>query len=59
MLGNLVVADGGEAVTPDYETNGEAKATHTESFVPLPPSSSGFVPSSSNAVAVTTSAAAF
>ncbi|KAF9731989.1 hypothetical protein PMIN06_000225 [Paraphaeosphaeria minitans] len=38
VLQGLVVADGGRAVAADYATNGTAKATHTEAFVPLPPS---------------------
>ena len=36
VLGDLVVADGSEALTSTYGTNGTAKATHTEPFVPLP-----------------------
>lgn len=37
--GNLIIADGNEAVTKDYSTEGDAEATHTESFVPLPTAS--------------------
>ena len=48
VLSNLIVADGSEALTPDYETGGKPSATHTESFVPLP--SSTAPPSSSAAV---------
>ena len=32
-LGNLVIADGSEAVYPDSGTKGKASATHTEPFV--------------------------
>jgi hypothetical protein len=39
VLDHLVISDGSQVVTDDYATNGTAKATHTESFVPLPPSS--------------------
>lgn len=39
VLGNLIIADGSEAVSDDYSTEGEAEATHTESFVPLPTAS--------------------
>lgn len=39
-LAHLIVADGSKVVTDDYSTNGTAKATHTEPFVPLPPTSS-------------------
>ena len=49
VLGNLVLSDGSKPVTPDYETNGLAHATHTNSFVPLPSSSSSAVASSSSA----------
>ena len=48
VLGNLVVADGSQPVTPDYETNGKPSATHTEAFVPLPSSSSSAAASSSS-----------
>jgi carboxypeptidase C (cathepsin A) len=34
------IATGTKKITPDYVTNGTAKATHTNSFVPLPTSSS-------------------
>ncbi|ORY17486.1 Alpha/Beta hydrolase protein [Clohesyomyces aquaticus] len=40
VLEGLVIADGSKVVTADYATNGTAKATHTEPFVPLPPTSS-------------------
>ncbi|KAF2815228.1 peptidase S10, serine carboxypeptidase [Mytilinidion resinicola] len=36
VLGDLVISDGSKAVTGDYSTNGTAKATHTEAYVPLP-----------------------
>ena len=49
VLGNLILSDGSKPVTPDYETGGQAQATHTESFVPLPSSSSSAVASSSSA----------
>jgi len=39
VLGNLVVSDGSEAVIPTYSSPGIANATHTESSVPLPPTS--------------------
>jgi hypothetical protein len=39
VLNQVVIADGSKVVTDDYSTNGTAKATHTESFVPLPPTS--------------------
>ncbi|KAJ4348014.1 uncharacterized protein N0V89_009386 [Didymosphaeria variabile] len=39
VLEGLVIPDGSMAVTGDYATNGSAKATHTEAFVPLPPTS--------------------
>ena len=53
VLGNLALADGEEPVTSDYETEGSAEATHTESFVPLPStvSSSVVVSSSSSRLA--------
>lgn len=44
VLDHVIIADGSAVVTEDYSTNGTAKATHTESFVPLPPTST---PSSS------------
>ncbi|GAB7359909.1 hypothetical protein MBLNU230_g7436t1 [Neophaeotheca triangularis] len=37
-LGYLVMADGSQAVTGDYSTEGPANTTHTQSFVPLPSS---------------------
>lgn len=39
-LGNLIISDGSKAVTDDYGTEGNPEATHTESFVPLPPTAS-------------------
>ncbi len=36
MINQLVIPDGSQAVTATYSTNGTAKATHTEAFVPLP-----------------------
>lgn len=35
VLNQVVVADGSQPVTGDYSTNGTAKATHTESYVPF------------------------
>ncbi|PNS16698.1 Carboxypeptidase Y A [Sphaceloma murrayae] len=35
------IATGEQMVTPDYGTDGEAKATHTEPYVPLPTPTSG------------------
>jgi carboxypeptidase C (cathepsin A) len=40
VLDHMVIADGSKVVTDDYSTNATAKATHTNSFVPLPASSS-------------------
>ena len=40
VLDHKIIADGSKIVTDDYSTNGTAKATHTESFVALPPTSS-------------------
>ncbi|KAK5128963.1 hypothetical protein LTR85_000296 [Meristemomyces frigidus] len=39
-LGNLVLADGSQALTPGYSSPGLPNATHTEPFVPLPSSTS-------------------
>lgn len=39
ILNHIIIADGSKVVTGDYGTNGTANATHTESFVPLPPTS--------------------
>lgn len=39
-LGHLVIADGSQPVSATYSTNGTANATHTESFVPLPSTTS-------------------
>jgi len=39
VLGNLTLADGSALLTDTYETSGGANATHTESFVPLPATS--------------------
>ena len=39
VLDHVVIADGSKVVTDDYSTNGTAKATHTEPYVPLPPTS--------------------
>ena len=36
VLGNLVLSDGSEPLTDGYVTTGQANATHTEPFVPLP-----------------------
>lgn len=57
VLGNLVLSDGSEAVTADYETEGEAETTHTESFVPLPSSSSMASASMSSGVPMISSSA--
>jgi len=38
ILDKKIIADGSKLVTGNYSTNGSAKATHTESFVPLPTS---------------------
>jgi carboxypeptidase C (cathepsin A) len=48
VLGNLILADGSGPITPDYETGGTAEATHTNSFVPLPSSSSSLAASISS-----------
>ncbi|KAF1953025.1 peptidase S10, serine carboxypeptidase [Byssothecium circinans] len=40
VLDHVVIADGRRVVTDDYSTNGTAKATHTEAFVPLPSTTS-------------------
>ncbi|KAF1998515.1 peptidase S10, serine carboxypeptidase, partial [Amniculicola lignicola CBS 123094] len=37
VLNHLTISDGANVITADYATNGTAKATHTEPFVPLPP----------------------
>ena len=47
-LEHLDIAYGKEKVTADYETSGNANATHTESYVALP--SSTAAPSSTGAV---------
>lgn len=39
VLNHVIIADGSKVVTDDYSTNGTAKATHTEPFVALPPTS--------------------
>jgi hypothetical protein len=36
ILEDRVIADGKEAIRGDYKSNGTAKATHTQPFVPLP-----------------------
>ena len=53
-INNLVIADGSAALTPDYDTSGQATVTHTESFVPLPTTSStqGAASSTQSAAAV-------
>jgi carboxypeptidase C (cathepsin A) len=38
ILDKRIIADGSVLLTGNYSTNGTAKATHTESFVPLPTS---------------------
>lgn len=39
VLDHVIIADGSVVVTESYRTNGSATATHTESFVALPPTS--------------------
>ena len=39
-LNNRVLADGKERLTGTYGSKGGAKATHTESFVPIPTTTS-------------------
>ncbi|KAH5536671.1 carboxypeptidase [Parastagonospora nodorum] len=39
VLDHVIIADGSMVVTDNYGTNGSAKATHTESYVSLPPTS--------------------
>ncbi|KAF1925941.1 alpha/beta-hydrolase [Didymella exigua CBS 183.55] len=39
VLDHVIIADGSKVVIDDYSTNGTAKATHTEPYVPLPPTS--------------------
>jgi carboxypeptidase C (cathepsin A) len=39
MLHHLTLPNGEKVVTDDWSTNGTAKATHTQPFVPLPPTS--------------------
>ena len=51
VLGNLTLADGSGPVTGTYSTNGTATATHTESFVPLPPTSTASAAPSAPVVA--------
>ena len=43
VLGNLILSDGSEALSGTYGTEGEATATHTESFVALPTSTTSAV----------------
>lgn len=50
VLGNLIISDGSEAITDDYSTEGDAEATHTESFVPLPATASASASASAGAV---------
>ena len=57
VLGGLVISDGSEAVTEDYATPGDAEATHTEPFVPLPSSVSSGAVVSSSALVVSSEAA--
>lgn len=40
-LAGLSISDGAVKVGEEYETNGTAKATHTQSYVPLPTCSPG------------------
>lgn len=47
VLGNLTLADGSAMVTETYGTAGGPNATHTETFVALPPTSTSSVPSPS------------
>jgi carboxypeptidase C (cathepsin A) len=39
VLDHVIISDGSKVVTDDYSTNGTATATHTEPYVPLPPTS--------------------
>ena len=48
-INHLNIADGSVPVTANYSTSGEASATHTEPFVPLPASTSSSVAASSSA----------
>ncbi|OCL09502.1 hypothetical protein AOQ84DRAFT_316840 [Glonium stellatum] len=48
-INHLNIADGSVPVTANYSTSGEASATHTEPFVPLPSSTSSSVAASSSA----------
>ncbi|KAF2154004.1 peptidase S10, serine carboxypeptidase [Myriangium duriaei CBS 260.36] len=43
-INHFDIATGLQAVTADYETKGNATATHTESFVPLPSSTASATP---------------
>jgi len=49
-INRLNIADGSVPVTANYSTSGEASATHTEPFVPLPVSTSSSVAASSSAL---------
>ena len=49
VLGNLIIADGSKAITDDYSTEGDAEATHTNEFVPLPPTASASASASGGA----------
>lgn len=49
VLGRVDVATGTIPVTEDYATNGTAKATHTEPYVPLPKKTASASPSATAA----------
>ncbi|KAF2117169.1 Alpha/Beta hydrolase protein [Lophiotrema nucula] len=51
VLDHVIIADGSEVVTDTYGTNGSAKATHTESFVPLPSTSTPLASGTASAIA--------
>jgi carboxypeptidase C (cathepsin A) len=50
VLDHVVIADGSMVVTGNYSTNGTAKATHTEAFVPLPATSTPSATASATAI---------
>lgn len=53
VLGNLTVADGSQQVTDGYSTGGTVNATHTESYVPLPSTTTSGVQTASTEGVVT------
>jgi len=50
VLDHVIISDGSKVVTDDYSTNGTAKATHTEPYVPLPPTATPSSNASANAL---------